>query len=530
MLLRAIRIVMLAISSLGTLLLSCTFHPYPVLAAGDPITVISQTDMVHFPNYIDFYLRASDSSSPIVQAVIAITFNGPENGMEEEDHTLMIDHPAQKVTVYWHEDTTGGHFYPAGTSVSYYWQLEDSAGNWHTGITQRFATVDTRFNWQHLSQGNLQVNWYNRTQDFGQFVLNKATIILTHISSELGGGLLHPVNLWIYQSDDDFHGSLKPNSYEWVGGEALPQLEEASIVVVDTGDTTLVRDMPHELTHLVFHQLVQVRIPTWFDEGLAVYNQLYHEPDMSARLQAALDAHALLRLSDIEDGFPANAEQAYLAYAQSWNLVSYMYSTFGLSKMIHFSKLLNNPETTFALDLQQAFGEDQDQLENQWHIHLNQPPTLMPDQGTPVTTAQSQSQTRHLQANADMSSPLPITIGFVLVLTSLIMLVLISVNVKRRKRLAVAASSEELVVANALRWQSDNQPSSYTQPSTYLQSHLAASTPFVPEQADVDLRGLDYPEGEGEAEPIDNESKSMMGPAHMPFVEGQGPRQRAPQE
>ena len=87
-------------------------------------------------------------------------------------------------------------------------------------------------------------------------------------------------------SDQDFHGSLAPGSYEWVGGEALPLLHEASIVVIDYSDHTLRRDMPHELTHLVFHELIAQGItpPTWFDEGLAVYNQDYREARVASTL------------------------------------------------------------------------------------------------------------------------------------------------------------------------------------------------------------------------------------------------------
>ncbi len=105
-----------------------------------------------------------------------------------------------------------------------------------------------------------------------------------------------------------------------------------------------------------------------------------------ARLQEALDTHKLLRLDNITLGFPANADQAYLAYAQSWNLVTYMYSTFGLTKMGALIKGLNNPQTDFNGDLQTYLGEDQPRLENQWRIHLQQSPTLPPDQLTPTPT------------------------------------------------------------------------------------------------------------------------------------------------
>src|SRR5262249_21825654 len=158
------------------------------------------------------------------------------------------------------------------------------------------------------------------------------------------------------------------------------------------------------------------------------------------------------------DGFPSNSDQAYLAYAQSWNLVSYMYSTFGLSKMTLFIKMLKNPQATFAQDLQQALGEDQTHLENQWRIHLRQPAVPTPGQLTPTAQPQRQPILPKTQTNADSSSPLLITIGFLLVLASLIMLLLISVNVNRRKQQALAVeSAQQLVAANIQRWQSDNQ-------------------------------------------------------------------------
>jgi hypothetical protein len=36
------------------------------------------------------------------------------------------------------------------------------------------------------------------------------------------------------------------------------------------------RDMPHELTHLIFHQQDHSEVPLWFDEGIAVHHQHYH--------------------------------------------------------------------------------------------------------------------------------------------------------------------------------------------------------------------------------------------------------------
>lgn len=405
------------------------------LAPADPITVSSSQYTMHFPTSIDFSISAHDTSSTINKAIITLTI-----GSAPETHVVNVK-PSSSVTIAWHEETgSGDNFQPPGTKVDYAWQIQDGAGNTYTTPNREFTTIDTRFNWQHLSQGMLQVNWYNRDQNFGQIMLNQASASVNHISGILGGGLLIPINLWVYQTDKDFHGSLAPGSYEWVGGQAQPSLNEASIVVVGSSDTTLIRDMPHELTHLVFHQFTArgILAPTWFDEGLAVYNQTYHEPEMEQTFDNALADNGLLRLDDIWNGFPADANKAYLAYAQSWKLVDYMYTTFGQARMAQLIQKMNNPATDLNQDLKQALGEDQLHLENQWRLHYHQPSVLPADQVTPIS--QQPQLPRTLPGTTD-SSTLPLTgIGFVLILGALGVMALLVVNLRRRNRILTASS------------------------------------------------------------------------------------------
>ncbi len=403
------------------------------LAYTNPITVTSRTYAVNFPTYIDLKASASDPISTITRANIVIDFSVGEG---PETHAVPLSKPGNTISVVWREDTTGNHFFPPGTQVDYSWQFWDTAGNELTDTQQQFSTIDTRFNWQHLTQGVLQVNWYDRGQDFGQEVLRQASQSVQRISANLGGGLLHPINLWVYATDQDFHGSLAPGSYEWVGGEALPALHEASIAVVDLTDETLRRDMPHELTHLVFHQLIAngITAPTWFDEGLAVYNQDFHEGEMTARLNKALASQSLLRLNSISESFPANANQAYLAYAQSWNLVAYMYETFHQVRMAHLIKLMGDSQTVFDQDLQQALGVDELHLENQWRISLGQPAVLTPDQITltPQPTIQVK-QAQNVSTNYT-TFWLLIGIGVLLVLISFIGMILLVIYSARNNK------------------------------------------------------------------------------------------------
>lgn len=397
------------------LLCICIFSPFVaptrVLAATNSLAVTNQSDTVNYPDSIDFQVTADDTSSNITQATIFIQYVG-EIGYQLQQQ-VKASPPANVVTFSWRENTTGYYFAPPGTQVSYYWQFLDSVGNRYTGQSQTFTVTDGRFNWQHMNQGLVQVNWYNRPASFGQAVMNQASANIQRIGDDLGGRLNHPINLWIYQSSDDFKSALPPDEHEWVGGIAFPRANAASIVVENLNDITLQRDMPHELTHLVFHQLINqgITAPTWFDEGLAVDHQLYHEPEMTLTLKDALARHTLLRLSPITSSFPADANQAYLAYAQSWNLVAYMYHTFGQSKMIALIKAMNQPQNDFDQDLQQALGLDQIHLENQWRLSLNQPPILSP--ANQSTELHPRSATVTL---TDPEEPLLLSIGTLMII------------------------------------------------------------------------------------------------------------------
>lgn len=436
----------LALLSLWISILASTIFSSQTLAANDPIRIISQTDTVSFPNGIDFQLSAHDTSSVLFQATIFLQYN---TGNFQEQHLMPVPTPSTTITLRWHLDTTDDAYAPVGTEITYYWKLQDNAGNVSTSQTQKFQITDPRFKWQDLTQGMVRLHWYNRDNDFGQAILSQAAANLRRVSGNLGGGLVHPVDLWIYQSTDDFRGSLSPQIHEWVGGIAFPALNDASIVVSTPEDDTLVRDMPHELTHLNFHQLVaqNVTVPTWFDEGLAVYNQTYHEPAMTRRFKEALASHSLLRLPETAVDFPSDPDKAYLAYAQSWNLISYMYSSFGVSKMAALVKSMHDPQSDFADDLTHVLGVDQMHLEEQWRLQLGQP-SILGANPLALTTNHGQSSSQ-LPSTTDSLAPLLLSLSIVLIVLPLFGLTGLLFYQRRSRQAVLVERQSQQMFGNA---------------------------------------------------------------------------------
>ncbi len=511
--------------------------------ATDPITVISETYTLTYPKNIDFQINARDAQTTITGATIFLLVPAPR--YLNEAHDVAIKNPAQTATLSWHEDTNSHTFLSPGTQLTYYWQLRDASGT-HNEATQQLTVTDTRFAWQHLTQNFLQVNWYNRPTDFGQAVLAQAMTSINRISSNMGGTLSRPVNLWVYQNDTDFRGALPPSAHEWVGGIAFIDLNQAMIVAQDNEDTTLIRDMPHELAHLLFHQLTVKGIyaPVWFDEGLAVYNQLYQEPDMSTRFKQALAAHNLLRFNRLTVEFPADADQAYLAYAQSWNIVSYIYKAFGLAKMQGLIQNMDNSQTSFDGDLQKSLGEDELHLENNWRLSLGQPGILLP--ASSVLTPQTASQPK-VQSATDSNAPLYLTAGGLLVLLPIGGILLFFISQRRRQRAALAAQAQQIMNASLLPphpfpapplypWpqQQAQQAPRYVHPSIYTQQPQPPYGAYPPPQAGNVGTGI----RQGNPNPYSPQNpQNRPGPQgpQLPFPAGQEylghqPPKQAPQE
>ena len=435
-------------------------HTTQATHASDPITILSETYTISYPKSIDFQINVRDAQANITGATIFLSVPAPR--YLNEAHVVTINTVAQTETVTWHEDTNTHTFLSPGTQVTYYWQFRDAIGT-YSEAPQNITVTDTRFTWQHLTQNLLQVNWYNRPTDFGQAVLTQAMTSINRISSNLGGGLSRPVNLWVYQNDTDFRGALPPSAHEWVGGIAFIDLNQAMIVAQDAEDTTMIRDMPHELAHLVFHQLTAQGIyaPVWFDEGLAVYNQLYQEPDMSTRFKQALAAHDLLRFDKLTVEFPADADQAYLAYAQSWNMIGYIYKTFGRTKMQGLIQSMNNAQTSFDSDLQKNLGEDELHLENNWRLSLGQPGILLPVSS--ILTPQTSTQPK-VQSPFDSNAPLYLLIGGLLILLPSGGIIFFLVSQRRRQKVALAAQAQHMLNATLLP-PASFMPPTYAQPT-----------------------------------------------------------------
>jgi hypothetical protein len=338
----------------------------PARAAG-AIVVDQAGATAAFPTSVSFTLEAHSAGSPITHAVVSYRFTG-EAITRDVVATLT---PAARVQVSAPLNTRS-HYIPPGVDITYYWSLDDAAGDHLDTPAQRVRYEDTRYAWRVAGDTahNLRAHWFRGGTAFGQQLVATAVSGLDRLQGQMGLTLTLPVEIWVYPDKDSFTSALPPNQPEWVGGQAMAENGVVlALIDPDTGGSFEIRRiLPHELSHLVVYQTTQNpynRPPVWLDEGLAITNQDAQEPQMATTLKNATAAGALIRLRSLQGAFPADPEAAYLSYAESASVVRFLIARYGAAK-VGATLIAFRGGVTYDEALRAGIGADTDALDAAW--------------------------------------------------------------------------------------------------------------------------------------------------------------------
>jgi hypothetical protein len=367
---------------LGLLIMSLALPA--VAAAQGTIRVSNQKVEAVFRDHITFKITA-DSDSKITAARLFYNVAGQ---IATARGDAKFD-PATHVEASFTIDQTKDYM-PPGTELQYWWQITDETGQSLKTDKQTLDYMDDRHPWQKLSNDRLTLYWYEGGQSLGQALFDQANKTLDQIEADTGVTVKTPIKIFIYGSYSDLHDAIAVGSQEWTGGQAFT---DQGVVVIGVSPDNLDYGLiatPHELTHLVIHQATKNPfgdIPTWLDEGLAVYfsgeldasGMGYHDRGLVA---AAAKDGQLMTLQTLSSTFPADPNQTTLAYAESGVVVEFIIKHYGKDAMF---KLLDvfHQGSTYDDALKQALGVDMRGLDNAWRQSLGAPP--LPNSVAPAT-------------------------------------------------------------------------------------------------------------------------------------------------
>ncbi len=346
----------------------------PTLAAAQSSVRIDPEVTYEYGREITFRARIQ-AESPVVRAAVFFRRRG-------EARTQVLVARLEPVatgsvaTATWPVDSA---YLPPFSLVDFWWQVDLSDGSSLTTATQAIEYADNRFVWQSLQSGTVSVHWVEGPLDLGQATLDVAREASERLQREFFLPPPDQVRVYLYPSQAELQSALRLAGGPWVGGHAQPALGVVLLAIPPGPEARLEieRALPHELAHLMLYQRMGSsaydNLPAWFNEGLATLMEASPNPDHRISLEAAAQTETFLPLASLCAAFPADTEQAMLAYAQSASLVQYIRDIYGTGALVALldayqegvscaggiERVLRRPITTLEQEWRQAVTRDQ---------------------------------------------------------------------------------------------------------------------------------------------------------------------------
>ena len=354
----------------------------PEGASAAPSTaVINDQPTLNFPDSITFHATI-ESDTPITSVILEYGTDQLTCGTVVAKAFPQFE-PGKIVNPEWTWEMRQSGSLPPGASLWWRWRYRDENGVESVSEKKALSWLDSNHKWQTVTSGPINLHWYSGDLDFAQELLTAAETGLARLQNDAGLQPNEPIHLYIYANTDDMKDAIL---YEptWTGGMAYADHDIVIIGISQRdlawGRTTIAHELTHVLVgHLTFSCLGDV--PTWLNEGLAVYSEGELDSASQSQLNEAIKTNQLLTVRSLSGGFSEVPSRAYLSYSQSYSLVKFLIETYGQGRMNSLLIALRDG-TTIDDALIQVYGFDIDGLEAVWRESVGANPKAASAQPT----------------------------------------------------------------------------------------------------------------------------------------------------
>ena len=334
--------------------------------ASPPAQITNDQVILNFPETATF--RASFTSDSEIQSIVLEYGNEGQTCGEVIAKAFPQFTTGKAVTAEWTWEMRQSGSLPPGATLWWRWRVTDANGNESVSERKTAAWLDDVHDWQTLNNGDfLRLHWYEGNQTFAIDLAKAAYSGLQFNETNSGLKAEAPIDIYIYADANDLKDAVL---YEpsWIGGRAFPDQDIVILGIskydLDWGRDAIVHEVTHVLVgHLTFSCLGDV--PTWLNEGLAVYSEGELDDSSQQMLEDAIQNDTLLTVRSLSVGFSEVPDKARLSYNQSQSITKFLIEAYGQQKM---TSLLVGLKEGLPIDaaLTQTYGFNVDGLEDAW--------------------------------------------------------------------------------------------------------------------------------------------------------------------
>ena len=373
------------IQILFALILSLNLFSVPSAFAAPLADVTNDQPVIQFPNTITFSAKITANVN-ITKVVLEYGTNQLTCG-DVIAKAFPEFNSGKSVDLSWTWDMRQSGSLPPGATIWWRWRYTDEVGKETITDQKTITWLDSEHNWKTINKDKLNLHWYSGDQAFAQDLLNAAQGGLDFNRTKSGLVAEAPIDIYIFANTNDMKDAIL---YEpsWTGGQAFP---EHNIVILgisqsdmDWGRSAIVHELTHVLVgHLTFSCLSDV--PTWLDEGLAVYSEGKLDSTSQSQLDDAIHNDTLLTVRSLSAGFSEVSDKANLSYSQSYSIVKFLVETYGQEKMTSLLTALRDGASVDEA-LTQTYGFNIEGLDAAWRQAIDAQPQTVSAQPTAQST------------------------------------------------------------------------------------------------------------------------------------------------
>jgi hypothetical protein len=383
--------------------------------AQQAITVTEQGVENRFPDGLRFHLQAQ-GSSPIEEIRVYVRKLGQSS---RSVYRTVEFEPGERISgEALFQSKTANEFIPAGTRLSYYFDIRTDDGQRLETEPQVLVYLNRGLDWDSVSDGLINVYYYHHTgqsENRAHQVLEVAGDTYAQMGPILGVELTEPMNLVVYSDYADMRMALPPKSR--VAAQQLRTLGQAftteRTLLVDGSNDPFVGDnilstTAHEFTHLLVADAAGTaygQVYTWLNEGLAVYSEGGDNTGFDFYVNTAIRNDAVPPLASLRT-YAGTPEETLRNYGLGHSVVTYMLDTYGTEKMTRLFAAIRATHN-FEKSLEAAYGLTILELDKQWRESLDLSPRELSTPALPAFQAIPTRRPTPTSAGAAQQSPAP---------------------------------------------------------------------------------------------------------------------------
>lgn len=261
------------------------------------------------------------------------------------DAALVVPVGASGAEATYAWDTSADYVTP-NTLVRYQWRAtEGDEVTLSREGTIRYEDDRPGLDWQSAQLGEATVHWYGNAEAQARRFGDVTAIGVERAEQLLGTELAGAVDVFVYDSQEDFFGALGPGAREWTGAAAYSEIRTIFMWLGGGSPSYLEQAMIHEVTHVVFHDATDNPFhepARWLNEGIATWAETQSDDGERQVVQAEASGDGLFAFEAITEQFPIGERGAILSYAQGTSMVQLIVDRYGTDALARIAAALRD--------------------------------------------------------------------------------------------------------------------------------------------------------------------------------------------